>query len=76
MLPPFSLLVLLYPIEEKITKNNEGEIHLLTILIISIVIIFIVLLLSVLTVNKGYNYKHTVDLPPKEDDANSDETKQ
>lgn len=37
-----------------------------TILIISIVIVIIVLLLSILTISKGYSYKHTVDPIPEE----------
>ncbi|MBM7660442.1 uncharacterized protein YneF (UPF0154 family) [Bacillus mesophilus] len=32
-----------------------------TVLIISIIVVIIVLLLSVLTINKGYAYKQTVD---------------
>jgi uncharacterized membrane protein len=34
---------------------------LYTVLIISIIVVIIVLLLSILTINKGYAYKHTVD---------------
>jgi uncharacterized protein YneF (UPF0154 family) len=34
---------------------------LYTVLIISIIVVIIVLLLSVLTINKGYAYKQTVD---------------
>ncbi len=32
-----------------------------TVLIISIIVVIIVLVLSVLTINKGYAYKHSVD---------------
>jgi hypothetical protein len=32
-----------------------------TVLIISLVIVFIVLLLCVITTNKAYQYKHTID---------------
>ncbi|KAA0549002.1 YtzI protein [Bacillus sp. BGMRC 2118] len=32
-----------------------------TILIISIIVVIIILLLSVITINKGYAYKQTVD---------------
>ncbi|MFD1739237.1 YtzI protein [Bacillus salitolerans] len=32
-----------------------------TVLIISIIVVIIVLLLSVLTINKGYAYKQTID---------------
>ncbi|WP_246941445.1 YtzI protein [Bacillus pinisoli] len=32
-----------------------------TVLIISIIVVIIVLLLSILTINKGYAYKQTVD---------------
>ncbi|MCP8967578.1 YtzI protein [Ectobacillus ponti] len=31
------------------------------VLVISVVVVIIVLLLSVLTIGKGYSYKHTVD---------------
>ncbi|PLT32202.1 YtzI protein [Bacillus sp. V5-8f] len=31
------------------------------VLIIGIIIVLVVLLLSVLTINKGYGYKHTID---------------
>ena len=34
------------------------------ILIISVIIIIIILLLSVLTVNRGYGYQHTIDPAP------------
>lgn len=37
-----------------------------TILIISILIVIIVLLLSILTISKGYSYKHTIDPIPEE----------
>ncbi|MFP3413661.1 YtzI protein [Bacillus sp. SIMBA_074] len=36
---------------------------MLKILIIGIVIVLIVLVLSVMTINKGYSYKHSVDKP-------------
>jgi hypothetical protein len=43
------------------------------IIIIGIIIVLFVLLLSVLTINKGYNYKHTVDpidpLPEEEKES-------
>ncbi|MFZ3589347.1 YtzI protein [Bacillus sp. DJP31] len=32
-----------------------------TVLIISIIVVIIILLLSILTINKGYAYKQTVD---------------
>ncbi|OMP67742.1 hypothetical protein BTO28_05470 [Domibacillus epiphyticus] len=35
---------------------------------ISIMIVLVVLVLSVLTINKGYDYKHTID-PPAENVA-------
>lgn len=34
---------------------------MITVLVISIIVILIVLGLSVLTIGKGYSYKHTVD---------------
>lgn len=37
-------------------------------IILSIIVVLIVLVLSVLTINKGYSYKHTID-PPKENCA-------
>lgn len=47
---------------------GKGGIFLSTILIVMIVSVFVVLAvlgLSILTINKGYSYKHTID-PPKE----------
>ena len=37
---------------------------MMMIMIISIIVVLVVLALSVLTINKGYSYKHTID-PPK-----------
>ncbi|MFD0770409.1 YtzI protein [Bacillus sp. CGMCC 1.60114] len=34
---------------------------MMNILIIAVIIVIAVLLLSVLTINKGYSYKHSVD---------------
>jgi hypothetical protein len=49
------------------------------IIIISVLIVLVVLLLSVLTINKGYSYKHTIDpvdphpdLEKKNSDENQD----
>ncbi|MBK5490044.1 YtzI protein [Bacillus sp. TH17] len=36
---------------------------MLKILIIGIIIVLIILVLSVMTINKGYTYKHSVDKP-------------
>ncbi|CAM3994160.1 YtzI protein [Bacillus paramycoides] len=36
---------------------------MLKILIIGIIIVLIVLVLSIMTINKGYSYKHSVDKP-------------
>ncbi|KZD40845.1 ABC transporter ATP-binding protein [Bacillus cereus] len=36
---------------------------MLKILIIGIIIVLIVLVLSVMTINKGYAYKHSIDKP-------------
>ncbi|EOP49564.1 TPA: YtzI protein [Bacillus nitratireducens] len=36
---------------------------MLKILVIGIIIVLIVLVLSVMTINKGYAYKHSVDNP-------------
>ncbi|WP_409302303.1 YtzI protein [Peribacillus sp. SCS-155] len=39
------------------------------IIIIGVIIVLVVLLLSVLTINKGYSYKHTIDpIDPLPDD--------
>ncbi|RFU66296.1 YtzI protein [Peribacillus glennii] len=44
------------------------------VLIIGIAIVLIILLLSVLTINKGYGYKHTIDpIDPLPDQENSQE---
>ncbi|MGE7762687.1 YtzI protein [Peribacillus sp. NPDC097895] len=50
---------------------------MVTVLVISIIVILIVLALSVLTIGKGYSYKHTVDPidPLPEDDAKNEEPK-
>lgn len=46
-----------------------------TILVISIIIVIVILLLSILTINKGYSYKHSVnraeDSPYIEDEKTS-----
>lgn len=36
---------------------------MLKILIIGIIIVLVILVLSVMTINKGYAYKHSVDKP-------------
>ncbi|MEK7014314.1 MULTISPECIES: YtzI protein [Bacillus] len=36
---------------------------MLKIVIIGIIIVLVVLVLSVMTINKGYSYKHSVDKP-------------
>ncbi|KEK24606.1 YtzI protein [Bacillus gaemokensis] len=36
---------------------------MIKILIIGVIIVILVLVLSVLTINKGYSYKHSVDQP-------------
>jgi flagellar basal body-associated protein FliL len=41
--------------------KGEWEEKMKTVLIISIIIVFVVLILSVLTTNKAYSYKHSVD---------------
>ena len=48
-----------------------------TVLVISIIVILIVLGLSVLTIGKGYSYKHTVDPidPPKHEEEKKDQDK-
>lgn len=46
---------------------------MMIVIIISIIVVLVVLALSVLTINKGYSYKHTID-PPKHN--LSDETRE
>ena len=36
---------------------------MMIVIIISIIVVLAVLALSILTVNKGYSYKHTIDPP-------------
>ncbi|NWK67596.1 YtzI protein [Bacillus paramycoides] len=36
---------------------------MLKILIIGIIIVLVILVLSVMTINKGYAYKHSIDKP-------------
>ncbi|UNP75944.1 YtzI protein [Bacillus nitratireducens] len=36
---------------------------MLKILVIGIIIVLVILVLSVMTINKGYAYKHSVDKP-------------
>lgn len=48
-----------------------------TIIIISVIIVLIILALSVLTINKGYDYKHTIDPPvDKKQEITPDETRE
>ncbi|MGE6377818.1 YtzI protein [Peribacillus muralis] len=50
---------------------------MITVLVISIIVILIVLALSILTIGKGYSYKHTVDpIDPKTEDEVKDEKPQ
>ncbi|MEC2054832.1 YtzI protein [Peribacillus psychrosaccharolyticus] len=42
------------------------------VLIISILIIFVVLFLAVMTINKGYNFKHTIDPLDQEADLKNE----
>ncbi|PEC68474.1 YtzI protein [Bacillus toyonensis] len=44
----------------KITKRRD---FMFKILIIGIIIVLVILVLSVMTINKGYAYKHSVDKP-------------
>jgi hypothetical protein len=46
---------------------------MMIVIIISIIVVLVVLALSVLTINKGYSYKHTID-PPKHN--SSDEARE
>ncbi|WP_018394214.1 MULTISPECIES: YtzI protein [Bacillaceae] len=46
-----------------------------TIIIISVIIVLIILVLSVLTINKGYDHKHTIDPPASEKQEETRETK-
>lgn len=49
--------------------------NLTFVYIISLIIIIVVILLSVLTVNKGYRYKHTIDPTPKLDKEDNSPSK-
>lgn len=49
-----------------------GEIFMMT-MIVSIVFTIIVLILSLLTITKGYGYKHTID-PISEDEEHHEES--
>ncbi len=44
-------------------KWRKGGFCVIKILIIGVIIVLIVLALSVLTINKGYSYKHSVNKP-------------
>ncbi|PJN89127.1 MULTISPECIES: YtzI protein [Bacillaceae] len=48
---------------------------MITVLIISIIVILVVLALSILTIGKGYSYKHTIDPidPLPEEEAKNEE---
>ncbi|MBA9029052.1 YtzI protein [Peribacillus huizhouensis] len=43
-------------------------------IIISIIIVLVILALSVFTINKGYDYKHTIDPSPHPDESGADKT--
>jgi len=45
----------------------------MTSMVVSIIFTVIVLILSVLTITKGYGYKHTVDPPPEKEDVHENE---
>ncbi|PEE19763.1 YtzI protein [Bacillus cereus] len=47
----------------KLCKIKKRRDFMLKILVIGIIIVLIVLVLSVMTINKGYAYKHSVDKP-------------
>ncbi|PFX92106.1 YtzI protein [Bacillus mycoides] len=47
----------------KLCKIKKRRDFMLKILIIGIIIVLIVLVLSVMTINKGYSYKHSIDKP-------------
>ncbi|PEV98402.1 YtzI protein [Bacillus cereus] len=47
----------------KLCKIKKRRGLMLKILIIGIIIVLVVLVLSVMTINKGYAYKHSVDKP-------------
>ncbi|PGY09392.1 YtzI protein [Bacillus cereus] len=58
----------------KLCKIKKRRDFMLKILIIGIIIVLIVLVLSVMTINKGYAYKHSVDKP--EDNPYSKDNKE
>ncbi|WP_231584212.1 YtzI protein [Domibacillus indicus] len=45
---------------------------MMIVIVLAVVVVLAVLALSILTINKGYSYKHTID-PPK--DLPPDETR-
>ncbi|PFE18625.1 YtzI protein [Bacillus cereus] len=47
----------------KLCKIKKRRDSMFKILIIGIIIVLVILVLSVMTINKGYAYKHSVDKP-------------
>ncbi|PEB48519.1 YtzI protein [Bacillus thuringiensis] len=47
----------------KLCKIKKRRDFMFKILIIGIIIVLIILVLSIMTINKGYAYKHSVDKP-------------
>ncbi|OUA67692.1 YtzI protein [Bacillus wiedmannii] len=47
----------------KLCKIKKRRGSMFKILIIGIIIVLVILVLSVMTINKGYAYKHSVDKP-------------
>ncbi|AUD22967.1 YtzI protein [Bacillus thuringiensis serovar mexicanensis] len=47
----------------KLCKIKKRRDFMLKILIIGMIIVLVILVLSVMTINKGYAYKHSVDKP-------------
>ncbi|MBR9697380.1 YtzI protein [Bacillus cereus] len=47
----------------KLCKIKKRRDFMLKILIIGMIIVLVILALSVMTINKGYAYKHSVDKP-------------
>ncbi|MBR9744700.1 YtzI protein [Bacillus anthracis] len=47
----------------KLCKIKKRRDFMFKILIIGMIIVLVILVLSVMTINKGYAYKHSVDKP-------------
>lgn len=46
---------------------------MITVMIISIIVVLVILALSVMSISKGYSYKHTIDTLPEKNKAHKKE---